>query len=178
MKREHPLVAYLEQLAARQDRAALAALRGSLREGHALEALRYVLPFIGKGASRRDEDVACLVAGLFALHPESGSLTLAAALRLVLLGGSDSTEGLFIALLSAGQEDLPIHLRHAVSLVAGKDLPLDWHDLYSTVRFWDDERGIAKRRWAADFWASTSAMAVNPIGQGTVSPTSSRGKEL
>ncbi len=160
--RYHSLIANLEQLAERNDRATLAALRASLRERHMLEALRYVLPFLGKDAGRRAEDDACLVAGLFALHPESGPLTLASALRLVREAGSDSTEARFLGLMSANRADLPTHLRHAIALVAGKKLGLNWNDLFTTIRFWDHDDDRVRRRWAADFWAGGQPEAETP----------------
>lgn len=165
--RYRSLIAYLEQLAERNDRGSLAALRASLREGEVLQALRYVLPFLGRDAGRRAEDDACLVAGLFALHPESGPLTLASALRLAHAHGSESTEARFRALLSARRAALPIHLRHAVALVAGNAFALDWNDLYTTIRYWDHEDDFVRRRWAADFWAGpppTTAEASNDTG--------------
>ncbi len=170
--RHRSLIANLEYLAERNDRAALAALRASLRERHALEALRYVLPFLGKDAGRRAEDDACLVAGLFALHPESGSLTLASALRRLRESGSDSTEARFLGLLSANRADLPTHLRHAVALVAGKKLALDWNDLFTAIRFWDHDDDFVRRRWAADFWAGGQPEAETPTDE-AMSPKAS-----
>lgn len=160
--RHRSLIANLEDLAARNDRAALAALRASLRARHSLEALRYVLPFLGKEAGRRAEDDACLVAGLFALHPESGSLTLASALRHVRETGSASTEARFLGLLSASRAELPTHLRHAIGLVAGKKLALDWNDLFTAIRFWDHDDDFVRRRWAAGFWAGDQPAAETP----------------
>jgi CRISPR type I-E-associated protein CasB/Cse2 len=151
--RYHELIASLMTLTERGDRAALAALRASLREPGGLGALRYVLPFIGGTAGRQAEDDACLVAGLFALHPESGPLTLASALRVVWKTGSDSTEARFRGLLSSSRADLSTQLRHAVALAAGKQLALDWNDLYKTIRYWDHDDDFARRRWATDFWA-------------------------
>ena len=101
-KPNDPVVDQLERLARDQDRATLAQLRGSLQEGRALDGLRVVLPFIkrgGPGATRAEDD-ALLLAGLFALHPESGSLSLASALRIV-ARDSDSVELRFRALLGA-----------------------------------------------------------------------------
>jgi CRISPR system Cascade subunit CasB len=175
--RYRSLIAYLEQLADRNDRAALAALRGSLREGHSLEALRYVLPLLGKDAGGRAEDDACLVAGLFALHPERGSLTLASALRYVREGGSDSTEARFIALLAARREDLPTHLRHAVGLVAGKKLALEWNDLYTGIRWWDHEDDFVRRRWAADFWAGRQPAETPPYEATSPASSATKGTE-
>jgi CRISPR system Cascade subunit CasB len=158
-----PLVDHLEALAKREDRAALAQLRGSLQEGRSLDGLRIVLPFLKRGApgAVRAEDDALLVAGLFALHPESGSLSLASALRIV-ARDSDSVELRFRALLGAERQDLATHLRHAVTLVASKGLAIDWRDLHTTLRFWDRQtdpphQDRARREWARDFWSVDDA---------------------
>ena len=149
------LVDRLEELAARQDRAALARLRATLQEDRKLEGLAIVLPFV---ASRdlspdRAEDDALLVAGLFALHPESGSTKLPTALRL-LSQTSDSVELRFRALLAAERVDLGPHLRHAVGLVASHGSALDWRDLHRTLRFWDHSSNRSRRAWARAFWAA------------------------
>jgi CRISPR type I-E-associated protein CasB/Cse2 len=162
-KPNDPVVDQLERLARDQDRATLAQLRGSLQEGRALDGLRVVLPFIkrgGPGATRAEDD-ALLLAGLFALHPESGSLSLASALRIV-ARDSDSVELRFRALLGAGRQDLATHLRHAVTLVASKGLAIDWRDLHTTLRFWDrpaepPHQDRARREWARDFWSADDA---------------------
>lgn len=158
-----PLVDHLERLARDQDRATLALLRGSLQEERALDGLRVVLPFIKRGSpgATRAEDDALLLAGLFALHPESGSLSLASALRIV-ARDSDSVELRFRALLGAERQDLATHLRHAVTLVASKGLAIDWRDLHTTLRFWDHpaeppHQDRARREWARDFWTADDA---------------------
>lgn len=159
------LVEHLEGVAHREDRATLALLRGTLQQGRALEGLRVVLPYIVRDPKRaeRAEDDALLLAGLFALHPESGSLSLASALRNV-ARESDSVELRFRALLSASREDLPMHLRHAVTLAASKRLPIDWSDLHTSIRFWDHPSDRTRRAWARDFWApdDTHETAVGP----------------
>lgn len=158
-KKQKPrLICYLETLAKEEnrDRGALAALRGSLREGHGLDAARYVFPFLDNYSPyrEREEDDALLVAGLFALHPESGDLSLAAALKRVEREtGSDSVEARFRALLSVSRTELPTHLRNAVSLVASRNVPLDWADLYRTIRHWPGSSG--RRRWAQDYWVAS-----------------------
>ncbi|GAB4211218.1 MAG: type I-E CRISPR-associated protein Cse2/CasB [Sandaracinaceae bacterium] len=141
-------------------RAALAALRSSLRDGCELEAAPYVLPY---GITPAEEQAAFLVAGLFALHPERGSASLAAAMRRVRDDTqSESVEHRFRALLSAGRAELPTHLRHAVALVASKGIALDWADLFRAVRDWDaDGAQRAKRRWARDFWSDASPTTSN-----------------
>lgn len=160
---KHPLIGYLEALADHENRATLAALRSSLREGNELEALRIVLPFLGPDSHRRAEDDAVLLGGLFALDPESGSLSLAAALRKVWLDTKrESVEKRFQALMGANRDDLPTHLRHAVSLVAAKKLGLNWNDLYRAIRYWDHPDDFVRRRWARSFWGAKAADAPIP----------------
>lgn len=157
------LVEHLRAVANRDDRATLAALRSSLRPGHELDALRVVLPFLGASSGRENEDAAILLAGLFALHPESGDLSLAKALRIVRDQGSDSVEGRFRALLSATRVELATHLRHAVSLVASKHQAIDWDDLYRAIRHWDHEEDFARRRWATAFWADEADVDTSAV---------------
>ena len=152
MKETHPFVQRLYDLAARKDRAALAELRRSF--ANPLAALPYVVPFLAKDATRRDEAALSLVAGLFALHPEHGSTSLAKALSL-LAKDSDSVALRFRALLDADAEDLPTHLRHAVSLVKSRDLAIDYDDLLAAVRWWGSENKNRQRAWARDFWGAT-----------------------
>lgn len=153
---EDRLVEHLKTIAEREDRATLAALRASLQEGRELEGLRVVLPFLGKQPTRRVQDDALLLAGLFALHPESGSLTLASALRLM-AATSESVELRFRALLNAGREDLATHLRHAVALAASGGHALDWSNLRRVIRQWDHADGNVRREWARDFWAENDS---------------------
>lgn len=151
------LVDHLEELADERDkdRATLALLRGTLQEGRALEGLRVVLPYIPRDPMRQRqvEDDALLLAGLFALHPESGALSLATALKIV-ARTSESVELRFHALLGASRKDLPTHLRHAVTLVASHKLAIDWRDLHTKIRFWESTSDRARREWARDFWTS------------------------
>jgi CRISPR type I-E-associated protein CasB/Cse2 len=161
MSDDDRLVDRLEALARQDDRATLAALRGSLREGRELDALRVVLPSIGVQGSarqtRREED-ASLLAGLFALHPESALRSLASGLRLLAMAspGSDSIELRFRALLSASREDLAPHLRSAVTLLGSKGIALNWRDLYRALREWDAPKDEVRRAWARDYWGAPS----------------------
>jgi CRISPR type I-E-associated protein CasB/Cse2 len=157
-ERTDPLVDHLERLASRQDRATLALLRGTFQKEHALDGLAVVLPFVAQDSRWRDraEDDALLVSGLFALHPESGSLLLPDALR-VIAKTSESVELRFRALLSASRQDLVEHLRHAVTLVASHGLAIDWRDLHAAIRYWDHPSDRMRRRWARAFWASESS---------------------
>jgi CRISPR type I-E-associated protein CasB/Cse2 len=157
--KEDPLVRRLEAIAQEDDRATLAALRASLRQDRALDALRVVLPFIRVRAEaseaerlRRERD-ACLVAGLFAMHPQSADRSLASVLgQIARESPSDSIEMRMRALLSASREDLDDHLRRAVALVAAKGFGIDWADLHRALQWWDHEDDWVRRAWARDFW--------------------------
>lgn len=164
--REDPLVSFLERCVENRDRAVLASLRSALRPGREFDGLRHVLPFVGAEAGRRAEDDALLLACLFALHPESGELSLAQGLaRIYAESESESTEGRFRALLTSDREDLPIHLRHAVSLLASKKIPIDWRDLHRTIRSWGSSQSNARRQWARDFWAREPDRETSPADE-------------
>jgi CRISPR system Cascade subunit CasB len=152
VKETHPFIQRLYDLAAREDRAALAELRRSF--SNPLAALPYVVPFLPKDAPRREETALSLVAGLFALHPERGHVSLAKALSII-AKDSESVALRFRALLNADAEDLPTHLRHAVSLVRSRDLAIDYDDLLAAVRWWGSESKNRQRAWARDFWGTT-----------------------
>jgi CRISPR system Cascade subunit CasB len=151
MKEMHPFVQRLYDLAAREDRAALAELRRSF--ANPLAALPYVVPFLRRDASRREEDAFVLVAGLFAIHPMRGNLSLARAMR-ICAERSDSVSLRFLALLDSDAEDLATHLRHGVTLVRSMELALDYDDLLQTVRWWSSEDRSRQRRWAREFWGT------------------------
>lgn len=150
----HPFVQRLYDLAARQDRGALAELRRSL--SNPLAALPYVAPFLARDARRQEEATLVLIAGLFAMHPVRGQMSLATALKRC-AEKSDSVALRFRALLNADAEDLPTHLRHAVSLVRSQDLTIDYDDLFETIRWWGSHDRNRQRAWARDFWGMTEA---------------------
>lgn len=159
---------YLKELADDEDRAALAALRRGLGKspGEAVEAHRYVLRF---DPEPWDEWAYYLVAGLFALHPVSWS-SQEDNKRLTNLGASfawmkgkpeassdSSIERRFVALLDCHGDDLAEHLRHAISLLRAKDIPVDWLQLLRDLRNWNHEDRFVQRNWARAFWGSNQA---------------------
>lgn len=149
-----PLISALERLAAADNRAALSALRRSLAKDAVAHAYPYVVPFFPNARTPWLERTYLLVAGLFALHPASGPESLATALRRVhAKTDSDNVERRFVALLDAEREDLAPHLRHVVALARANEIPIDWHDLLRTVRYWNEP---ARREWARDFWGGSS----------------------
>jgi CRISPR system Cascade subunit CasB len=152
---QHPLIQALVALADDGNRAVLARLRRSLASHSHAEAFPFVAPFFPGTPDAFRERVLVLVAGLFSLHPESGSLSLARALRDIRNEtGSDSIEQRFVALLASHADDVDDHLRHLVALAKAHDKRIDWNDLLTTLLAWNHPDQWAHRRWARDFWAS------------------------
>lgn len=150
-----PLVTHLIDLANREDRRSLAALRRSLSQGCAAAAYPIVARYFPKDRRPKMERAILTVAGLFALHPLHGTLTLGGALRRAAeQRGSQSIEGRFIALLNASVEDIAPHLRQLVALLASNSIGLDWHDLLRALKTWDFDENWARRQWARDYWGT------------------------
>jgi CRISPR system Cascade subunit CasB len=201
---EQRFIAYLAGLAGKSESGeerkgkqkhlgALAALRRGLGKpsADASEMFPYVVPFIGDHMSLRRQDDYFLVASLFAAHQiiwphpseqqHAGERTnLGASFhRLAIAVNSSSIEQRFVALLNAEREDLPDHLRHAISLLKSRDIPVDWLQLLLDLRGWDWDSRSVQRSWALAFWHT--APTVTPSqGQSapapaaaTVAPTTS-----
>ncbi len=152
-----PFVAHLERLRDADDRAALAALRRGLGKppGSALEMHRYVVPWLAEQERPWADAVHYLVASLFALHPQpggSGSMGTALA-RVAASTGAESTERRFVGLLNCHGDDLPRHLRQAVSLAKAHDVPIDWHRLFGDLMGWNHHSRYVQRQWARDYWS-------------------------
>ncbi len=167
-QREGAFVRYLQQLAAEENRGALAALRRGLGKplGEAPEMYPYVMPLLGGRVSDRQEEAFFIVAGLFGLHQRSwagtedgrGFSNMGASLALLKDGKQDpAIERRFVALLNAHPDDLAEHLRSLVSLLASKDAPIDWGQLLADIRRWDWEGQPVQREWARAFWADGAA---------------------
>ncbi len=150
-----------------ENRAALAALRRGLgREGGAWETYPTVMPFVRKDASRAEETAYFIVGALFGLNPSPSwrrsdiedrrATNFGASLAILKNKNpeSDSVERRFVALLNAEAEDLPTHLRHAVSLIKSSDspVPVDWLSLLNDLTWWESENREVQRRWARAFW--------------------------
>lgn len=153
-----PFVSYLERLRGNEDRAALAALRRALGRSpaSAVQAQRYIVPWLPSQAAPWQEELYYLVASLFAMHPQPGGQgSLGSVLaRVASEAGESSTERRFMALLNCHVEELGHHLRYAVSLARTKQVPIDWHQLFRDLRYWDHPDRYVQRRWARDFWAA------------------------
>ena len=165
---EHAFTSYLADLVRDDRRAALAALRRGLgkRPGQATEMFPYVVPWLGENQSLARQADYFLVAALFATHQISWPTPAAASAeeqrsytnlgasfrRLASASESESVEKRFVALLNAPREDLPQHLRHAVSLLRAHDIPIDWARLLGDLAGWSREDRRIQNAWARAFW--------------------------
>ncbi|MEW6212340.1 MAG: type I-E CRISPR-associated protein Cse2/CasB [Acidobacteriota bacterium] len=167
---EERFVDFLVELVENEDRASLAALRRGLgkKPGEAAESHPLILPRIPANASRWDEDAYYLAGSLFALHQidwpasedEDQRTNLGASFaRLGRVVESESIEKRFVALLNCHEDDLPDHLRHAVSLLKSKEIPIDWARLLRDVRRWNNEDRWVQREWARAFWGNAREQA-------------------
>ena len=155
-------IGYLEKLKEKEDRGALAALRRGLGAdpGQTPEMYPYVFPYT-TGMTRSNENACFIAASLFALHHDGNSQdTLGTVFRKIKhKKDSESIEQRFVALLNADKEDLPIHLRHAIALAKGEDIPIGWRELLKGIRFWDYDDRFIQRKWARDFWGYNKEIA-------------------
>lgn len=137
-----------------QSRAALAELRQATM--NPLRAARHVAPYLGSSDKiSEDEHIFYTVAGLFAIHRKhQDKMSLGKAFRRI-NDESGSIEKRFFALLAADAEQLEDHVRHAVRLLASKDVPLDWHRLTEDMLGWDKPNKPVQMKLAREFYSKT-----------------------
>lgn len=162
-ERQQKFVAYLEELARRDDRGPISALRRGLRRdpGDAAEMYPYVVPWLPSRPAPWEEMPYYLVASLYAWHPmswhpaEGERSDLGASLRALASQGEGSgVERRFVALLNSHPDDLPNHLRRIVGLLKSKQVAVDWAQLLSDLMRWGSDSREVQKRWAASFWGS------------------------
>lgn len=66
-------------------------------------------------------------------------------------------EDLLTALLGSSHEELPRHLRRAISLLAAAEIQLDARALLRDLGDWDADDRRVHKRWAYDFWVTALA---------------------
>lgn len=145
---------YLNGLAKADDKAALAELRRGLGKapGSVPETYRHVMPFIPAVAMGHD-DSYFIVASLFASYSDSmGNEDMGGVFRIIKDHSGNSAEGRFMALLKCHREELPDHLRHAISLASAKGVSVDWGQLLQDIQGWEDRERSVQRRWASSYW--------------------------
>lgn len=142
-------------------RATLAAFRRGL--GKAPGMAPEMHPFVERGLAPADgplrSDASYVVASLYGLHPEIGDNAFGTALATIRYresGDEDpGVERRFIALLDAGREQLPDHLRHLISLIKSRSAaPIDYAQLLDDLLDWDAGDRRVQKRWASQFWRS------------------------
>lgn len=167
--RTYDLVARLTELAAREDRAGLAALRRGLghEPGTVAEMYPYVEPFLTADAPRARVAAFYLVASLFGLHPVHAEAPggyaarhgFGATLRAIRLRPESPEEDTgvakrFTALLECDRSALSVHLRHMVTLLRSRaeGAPIDYRQFWRDILAWDAPDRRVQRAWAAGFW--------------------------
>ncbi len=155
---EH-FVAHLEALRKQENRGALAELRRGVGSSPGTVPAMYpqILPWVPNG--KWAEEPAYIVGSLFALHPEPGGEGNMGAAFATVKDPSESLKKRFVALLNCHRDDLPNHLRQAVSLLKSKDVPIDWHRLLKDILSWDHESRFVQQQWAREFWQSKAPPA-------------------
>ncbi len=153
----------LQALVDKEERGTLAALRRGLGKppGVVAEMHPFVLRWVAPGATSWQEESWYLVASLFAIHQKPwwpaegkpGNNLGASFARLARAVDSKSIERRFIAMLNCDADDLPQHLRHAVSLLGSHDVPVDFAQLLRDLRGWNADSRWVQRNWARSFWA-------------------------
>jgi CRISPR system Cascade subunit CasB len=145
------------------NRAALAALRRGLGKnpGEAPEMFPYVVRWLSEEMSEWTEKTYYLTASLFAWHPETwpggARHNLGVSMARVREDASESTELRFVALLNAHRDDLAEHLRSVVGLCRSHDVPVDWAELLSDLKYWTADNRAVQRRWARSYWTPLDA---------------------
>lgn len=166
---EDGFISRLKELARREERGALAALRRGLGRppGAAVEMHAYVMPFLPKeGPWTWWHQCHYVVASLFGMHPESASTgnmgDTFRQIQMASAGGGESIEKRFMALLKCHRDDLFDHLRQAVSLARSKDVRVCWERLLRDIKRWDDDRGWVQRKWSQSFWSDIETVNNQP----------------
>lgn len=156
---QQPFVTYLERLA--EDRGALAALRRGLGQppGTVADTYRYVMPWLRDDSPPWVEAAYFTVSALFASHPLSAVAgNIGDHMARCRDPRSDDTalERRLVALLAAHPDDLAGFLRHAISFLCSKDVPVNWHQLLRDILDWGRPSHQVQKAWARSFWGQRS----------------------
>ena len=171
-------IARLEQWRDAKDRRVLAILRrGANFQPETVQALYFLVQWLPRGEdeyARWREDNALLIASLFGVHPDAGGTkTLGhsfAELRKKTTA-DESLERNFNALLRSHRDDMPRRLRHAVKLLKGKDIPINWRQLLQDVLGWNHDSHYVQKKWAREFWRSHDATNQSASASGATTRT-------
>jgi CRISPR type I-E-associated protein CasB/Cse2 len=138
------LLGHLRQL--REDRGAMANLRGALKPAQHHRAWPLLGPVGGIG-NRRHE----VVAGLFAWHPdETDKGNLGTTCRRM-AADSNTFDGRFRRLLTCDRDEVCDRLAPIVFAAKAKGVPINYEQLFVDLCYWSDN---VRQRWAREFWGS------------------------
>jgi CRISPR type I-E-associated protein CasB/Cse2 len=128
-----------------------------------------------------DDDVSngILLAGLFAWHSQAhGQGSMGKSLAHYRSKVGESADKHFVQLVDSTREDLATRLRHAVRLLASKDIPVDWKLLFTHLIAWNSDDRWVQWHWSRDYWvgrgrpanseeaAAVSSESISPEPQG------------
>jgi CRISPR system Cascade subunit CasB len=158
-EKTHPFIEHLESL--RDNRGALAALRRGLGQppGTVASMYPYVVPRLPADIRPQKEAVYYLVAALFAYHPGTGGTGNMGdhfACARDPKGEDTAIERRFTALLAAHSEDMDTYLRQAIGFLKSKEVPINWHRLFSDLLHWGHPDRYVQQQWARAFWGRSS----------------------
>jgi len=168
-----PFFQRLYKIARDKDRANLSSLRKSLgrAEGAQLSAYPVIGSFLPSKQRPWDEAKYILIAGLFSSHInlENPNLSFKGGFgvsfknfqKACVAESSGASEGIdkrFSHLLESEGEDLPIRLRHAVSLLKSKSIDIDWPQLLKDLIGWGHPDRYVQKQWARSYWT----ISINP----------------
>ncbi len=151
-------IKYLENLVKQENRGALASLRRGLQHdlGHCVDMYPYIIPWIKDVKGKWEKQMHYLIAALFAFHPQSttnGNLGDVFKKIFQSKGEAASLEQRFIAVLKSNPEDLPFHIRQAISLAKNENIPINWNELFYDLKRWPfTSKFPPYEKWAESFW--------------------------
>jgi CRISPR type I-E-associated protein CasB/Cse2 len=66
----------------------------------------------------------------------------------------ESADKHFAQVVDSCWEDLPQRLRHAIRLLASKNIPVDWNLLFTHLIGWSNDSRWVQWCWSRDYWTS------------------------
>lgn len=157
-------LSYLQDLAARDDRGALADLRRGFSEANEYRAWPYIAAWCRRMDVDRDRRIWLTVGAGFATHlrtvPDAGNM--GDVLRKLAMGNDPgralealkSFEARFRRLLTcADAEELCRHLPGIIRAAERKGIPIDFERLFWDLSTWHKPDRKVKILWASRYWA-------------------------
>ncbi len=151
-------IEYLESLAKNEDRGSLASLRRGLQYdlGTCIDMYPYLIPWLANVKGKWEKNVYYLIASLFAYHPsvvQEGNMGDVFYQIKTKKGGNTSLEQRFMTLIRSDPEDLPLHLKQAISIAKSEGISVNWHELFFDLMRWPYDSSFPPfEKWAQSYW--------------------------